>query len=127
MVKEDYYTMNKSELIKAMAEKSGLSQKDAGLAYEAFIEAVTDALKDGDKVSLEIDETNLGEILVFTNQFNAYKLKIHEIPDTKLSNFGEYLPSLLEMEPDEVPVQLFTTGDYKGFFLFVFEHVHLIQ
>ncbi|MBO5407955.1 MAG: topoisomerase IV [Clostridia bacterium] len=79
-------------------------------------------LKDGDKVSLEIDETNLGEILVFTNQFNAYKLKIHEIPDTKLSNFGEYLPSLLEMEPDEVPVQLFTTGDYKGFFLFVFEN-----
>ncbi len=79
-------------------------------------------LKDGDKVNLEIDETNLGEILVFTNQFNAYKLKIHEIPDTKLSNFGEYLPSLLEMEPNEVPVQLFTTGDYKGFFLFVFEN-----
>ena len=79
-------------------------------------------LKDGDKVNMEIDETNLGEILVFTNQFNAYKLKIHEIPDTKLSNFGEYLPSLLEMEPDEVPVQLFTTGDYKGFFLFVFEN-----
>ncbi len=79
-------------------------------------------LKDGDKVNLEIDETNLGEILVFTNHFNAYKLKIHEIPDTKLSNFGEYLPSLLEMEPEEVPVQLFTTGDYKGFFLFVFEN-----
>ncbi len=79
-------------------------------------------LKDGDKVNMEIDETNLGEILVFTNQFNAYKLKIHEIPDAKLSNFGEYLPSLLEMEPDEVPVQLFTTEDYKGFFLFVFEN-----
>ena len=44
--------MNKSELIKAMAEKSGLSQKDAGLAYEAFVEAVTDALKAGDKVQL---------------------------------------------------------------------------
>ncbi|MBP3448669.1 MAG: topoisomerase IV [Clostridia bacterium] len=79
-------------------------------------------LKDGDKVTMEIDETNLGEILVFTNQFNAYKLKIHEIDDTKLSNFGDYLPSLLEMEKDEVPVQLFTTGDYKGFFLFVFEN-----
>ena len=79
-------------------------------------------LKDGDKVQLEIDETNLGEILVFTNHFNAYKLKINDIQDTKLSSFGEYLPSLLEMEPDEVPVQLFTTGDYKGFFLFVFEN-----
>lgn len=44
--------MNKSELIKAMAEKAGLSQKDAGAAYEAFVEAVTEALKAGDKVQL---------------------------------------------------------------------------
>ena len=44
--------MNKSELIKAMAEKAGLSQKDAGAAYDAFVEAVTEALKAGDKVQL---------------------------------------------------------------------------
>ena len=79
-------------------------------------------LKDDDKVTSEIDETNLGEILVFTNQFNVYKQKIHEIPDTKLSNFGEYMPSLLEMEPDEKPTAIFTANDYKGFFVFVFEN-----
>ena len=44
--------MNKSELIKAMAEKTGLSQKDAGLAYEAFVETITEALQEGDKVQL---------------------------------------------------------------------------
>ena len=44
--------MNKSELIKAMAEKAGLSQKDAGAAYEAFVESITEALKAGDKVQL---------------------------------------------------------------------------
>ncbi len=49
---EDYNTMNKSELIKAMAEKAGLSQKDAGAAYEAFVESITDALKAGEKVQL---------------------------------------------------------------------------
>ena len=44
--------MNKSELIKAMAEKAGFTQKEATLAYDAFIASVTDALKAGDKVQL---------------------------------------------------------------------------
>ena len=44
--------MNKGELIKAMAEKAGFSNKDAAVAYDAFVSAVTDALKAGDKVQL---------------------------------------------------------------------------
>ena len=44
--------MNKGELIKAMAEKAGFTQKDAAAAYDAFVEAVTDALKAGEKVQL---------------------------------------------------------------------------
>ena len=44
--------MNKGELIKAMADKAGFSQKDASIAYEAFIEIVTKSLKAGDKVQL---------------------------------------------------------------------------
>ncbi len=44
--------MNKGELIKAMADKAGFSQKDAAAAYEAFVCAVTEALKAGEKVQL---------------------------------------------------------------------------
>ena len=44
--------MNKGELIKAMADKAGFTNKDAAAAYEAFVEVVTDALKAGDKVQL---------------------------------------------------------------------------
>ena len=44
--------MNKGELIKAMAEKAGFTNKDAATAYEAFVEVVTEALKAGDKVKL---------------------------------------------------------------------------
>lgn len=44
--------MNKGEFIKAFAEKAGLSQKDAGVAYDAFVDVITDALKKGDKVQL---------------------------------------------------------------------------
>ena len=44
--------MNKTELIAAVAERAGLSKKDAEAAVNAFTEAVTAALKDGDKVQL---------------------------------------------------------------------------
>ena len=44
--------MNKGELIKAMAEKAGFTNTDAAIAYDAFVAAVTDALKAGDKVQL---------------------------------------------------------------------------
>ena len=44
--------MNKGDLIKAMAEKAGFTNKDAAIAYEAFVATVTDALKAGEKVQL---------------------------------------------------------------------------
>ncbi len=44
--------MNKSELISAMAEKAGISKKDADKALAAFIEIVEDAVKADDKVQL---------------------------------------------------------------------------
>ena len=44
--------MNKGELIKAMAEKAGFTNKDAAIAYDAFIATITEALKAGEKVNL---------------------------------------------------------------------------
>lgn len=44
--------MNKGELIKAIAERASLTQKEAGVAYDAFVSVVTDALKKGEKVQL---------------------------------------------------------------------------
>ncbi len=44
--------MNKSELVKAIAEKGGLTQVDAKKALDATVEAITEALKAGDKVAL---------------------------------------------------------------------------
>ena len=44
--------MNKGELIKAIADKAGFTQKDAATAYDAFIATVTEALKAGEKVQL---------------------------------------------------------------------------
>lgn len=44
--------MNKSELVSAMAEKSGLTKADCKKALDAFVESISGALKDGDKVAL---------------------------------------------------------------------------
>ena len=44
--------MTKVTLVTKIAEKSGLSKKQAELALGAFIDSVTEALKEGDKVQL---------------------------------------------------------------------------
>ena len=44
--------MNKTEFIKEVAEKSGLSKIDAKKAVEAFVETVSNELKEGGKVTL---------------------------------------------------------------------------
>ena len=44
--------MNKAELIQAVADKSGLTKKQAEAAVAAVLDSVKDAMKAGDKVSL---------------------------------------------------------------------------
>jgi DNA-binding protein HU-beta len=46
------YYMNKTELVAAIADKTGLSKKDSEKALGAFIDTVAEALKNGDKVQL---------------------------------------------------------------------------
>ena len=44
--------MNKTELVAAVAEKAEISKKDSEKALKAFIDVVTEALKNDDKVQL---------------------------------------------------------------------------
>ena len=44
--------MTKADLINAIAEKAGLTKKDADAALKAVVDSITDALKKGDKVQL---------------------------------------------------------------------------
>ena len=44
--------MNKTELVSAVAEKTGLSKKDSDAAVNATIDAITESLKNDDKVAL---------------------------------------------------------------------------
>ena len=44
--------MNKNELINAVAERANLTKKDSEIAVSAVIDAITDALCEGEKVQL---------------------------------------------------------------------------
>ena len=44
--------MTKNELTRSMAEKANLTQAQALAAYDAFVGAIAEALKEGDKVAL---------------------------------------------------------------------------
>lgn len=44
--------MNKSEFIRAIAEKGGFTIKDAEVAYGAFVETVQETLKKGESIAL---------------------------------------------------------------------------
>lgn len=44
--------MNKTEFVAAIAEKTGLSKKDAEKAVKAYAEVVTEELKKGEKIQV---------------------------------------------------------------------------
>ena len=44
--------MNKNELIRAVANNAGITLKDAGIAFDAVIDAITAGLNAGEKVQI---------------------------------------------------------------------------
>lgn len=79
-------------------------------------------LKEDDRMLCEWEASNKAEILLFSNKQNCYKLRAYDLPDTKASVLGEYLPNLLGMEADEKILYMTVTEKYEGFMLFAFEN-----
>ncbi len=77
--------------------------------------------KEGDSLLCEADATNKMEMLFFSDRQNVYKMKLYDIPDTKASSLGEYLPNLIGVEPDEKILYATPAYDFGGFMLFAFE------
>ena len=79
-------------------------------------------LKEGDEIIQTIETSNISDLLFFTNKSTVYKLKMHELADSKVSVMGDYVPSMLGMENDEKLLYTVVTKDYKGYMLFSFEN-----
>lgn len=79
--------MNKTELIAAVAEKTGLTKKEAERIVSATFEAVTASLNKGEKVSISgfgIFEVKTREARIGRNPRTKEEIKI---PATKLPAF----------------------------------------
>ncbi|MDR0286835.1 MAG: topoisomerase IV [Clostridiales bacterium] len=79
-------------------------------------------LKDDDELCQELEWHNKSEILFFSDKQNVYKMRIYELPEHKAGSLGEYLPNLLQMEPDEKIIFFTATDSYSGFLLVAFEN-----
>ena len=62
--------MNKTEFVREIAKRAELSNKQAEAAYQAVVETIVDALKEGEKIQLvgfgsfELKEKPLYKILI---------------------------------------------------------------
>lgn len=84
-------------------------------------------IKEGDTLLPEIECSNKGELLFFTNQCQVYKAKVDDFADTKASVLGEYVPGKLEMAEDEQVVYTAVISDYTGYMIFAFENGKLAK
>lgn len=78
-------------------------------------------LKEDDQIAQDFVARNINELLIFTNKTNVYKLRLHELTDTKASAMGEYLPSILEFDKGEFVLYTIMPDKYQGFMLFAYE------
>lgn len=79
-------------------------------------------LKEEDFFIQEVETRNKAELLLFSNRCVVYKLKIHELNDSKSSTLGDYLNNILSLEPDEKIIKMHATDNYEGHFLFAYEN-----
>lgn len=57
--------------------------------------------KENDSIILEQEGTNHGLLFCFTTEANCYRIPIYELEDNKPSDWGHYLPNVLELDEGE--------------------------
>lgn len=79
-------------------------------------------LKEDDEILQTIETTNVSELLFFSDKCSVYKMKTYDMPDSKVSVMGEYLPGVLGLDENEKILYTVVTTDYAGMMLFSFEN-----
>ena len=80
------------------------------------------AVKENDAIMQQISAQNTDDILLFSDKFNVYKLRAHEIEDVRPSQMGQYLSNILSCDADEKIIFIAATTDYAGHLVFAFEN-----
>lgn len=136
-VKEKYAQPRRTEILYDYQTEAEISPDEEVADYpvhlflsqEGYLKKITPAslrmadqqkYKEGDGPSQYWETTNRAELLVFTDQQQCYKTRLSDFDDTKASALGDYLPTKLEMEPEERAVWACIPGDYSAHLLFFF-------
>ncbi len=78
--------------------------------------------KEGDGLLCSFEAKNSSELLVFTDRYQCYKTRLSDIPDTKASALGAFLPTQLRMDEGENALYICDPGDYSASLLLLFEN-----
>ncbi|WEG37305.1 DNA topoisomerase (ATP-hydrolyzing) subunit A [Amygdalobacter nucleatus] len=97
--------------LKAFLTRDGYLKKIALTSLRSTAEL---KLKDNDAIIGMMEGSNKQEVLLFSSLGNLYKLKLADLNDDKPSDWGTYLPNLLDLASDEKIVGLVITSDYQG-------------
>ena len=76
--------------------------------------------KENDGLRRSYEDTNRGEVLVFTDRQQCYKARLSEFEDSKASALGTYLPGKLGFDEGESVVDIVSPGNYTGQLLFIY-------
>ncbi len=79
-------------------------------------------LKEDDRIIQAVEATNMAELLFFTDKCTCYKTHAYDISDAKVSTMGEYLPTVLALQPGEKVLYMTATLDYSGLMMFTFQN-----
>ncbi|XZH99844.1 DNA gyrase subunit A (plasmid) [Clostridium perfringens] len=79
-------------------------------------------VKDGDEIVSMIQTSNKGEVILFSNKQNAYKLQINDLENKQPSALGLYIPSLINIGKNENIIGCVATNNYKGFAIITYEN-----
>ncbi|MCL2574973.1 MAG: DNA topoisomerase (ATP-hydrolyzing) subunit A [Defluviitaleaceae bacterium] len=79
-------------------------------------------IKEDDAIIQQVSAQNVDDILFFTNKHNVYKMKAHELEDSKPSQLGMYLNNILQCDDDEKIIYVVATTDYAGHLFFAFDN-----
>ncbi len=78
-------------------------------------------LKEDDELIQEVEAQNSSEVLFFMSNGDVYKMKAYDMPDSKASLMGEYIPNLIGLAEKDDVMGMVATDDFKGELVFCFE------
>ncbi|NGU31156.1 topoisomerase IV [Clostridium perfringens] len=80
-------------------------------------------VKEGEIIIDDIATNNKSTLLVFTNKANRYKIPVYELEDLTPSAYGQFIPSLIQLEEGEEIIKIVSVDDSnKGYIVSVFEN-----